>query len=171
MVSDRAAVLIEDSVRRACEGGKVAVAFSGGVDSGLVGGLALSYAASVRMYVAGTPGSHDILAAESAAAEMGADLKVLEVTDPLELLKSQMEVTRTSKPLILAFSSPLFQVMRSCSEDVILVGQGADEVFGGYSKYVSFSDDLLKNRMLEDRERFFRETRPHEERIASRFGK
>jgi len=92
-VSDRAAVLIEDSVRRAVEGKKIAVAFSGGVDSGLVGALSMKYAESVHLYVAGVPGCHDIEAAESAAKELGADLSVIEVSDPVSVIKSQMIIT------------------------------------------------------------------------------
>jgi len=61
--------------------------------------------------------------------------------------------------------------MSGCSEGFIAAGQGADEVFGGYNKYVSVPDDQLKGRMKEDADRFYRETFPHEQGVASHFGK
>ena len=66
--------ILRDVVKDYVSGKDVAVAFSGGLDSGLIGGLSMEYARSVRLYVAGVPVCHDILAAEQAAAEMGGDL-------------------------------------------------------------------------------------------------
>ena len=41
---------IEESVRRSCEGKRVGIAFSGGMDSGLLAALASRYARSVTCY-------------------------------------------------------------------------------------------------------------------------
>ena len=169
--ADAVATLIESSVRRFAEGKEVAVAFSGGLDSGLVGAVSARFAESVRLYVAGVPGCHDIDAAKSAAAELGLELAVLEIEDPVGLIREEIALTGMENPLVLAFSSPLFAVLRGCREDIVLGGQGADEVFGGYNKYVSVSNDELKSRMKEDLERFWSESCPHEERMASAFGK
>ena len=45
---------IESAVRKACEGKEVGIAFSGGMDSGLVAALAKKYARSVTCYTCGT---------------------------------------------------------------------------------------------------------------------
>ena len=164
-------IIIRDVVKDYVSGKDVAVAFSGGLDSGLIGGLSMEYARSVRFYVAGVPGCHDILAAEQAAAEMGGDLEVIAVDDAVSVIRDEIEATGCSNPLMLAFSSPLFCVLRRCSEEYVIGGTGADEVFGGYNKYVSVPDSELKERMKEDSDRFWAETYPHEERMASKFGK
>lgn len=114
------------------------------------------------MYVAGTPGCHDIAAAESAAEAIGADLVTVTVDGDgcIPLLEEEMSVLRTANPLVLAFSAPLYLVMRDCREDTVLTGQCADEIFGGYSKYASLSDDRLIGAMADDLERFRSETLP-----------
>lgn len=171
--TERIPELICESVRRRCEGKDVAISFSGGVDSGLVGALAMRYAKSAVFYVAGTPGSHDVEAAKSAAETLDAEIRTILVDpdDAAGIVRSQMEVTGTVNPLILAFTSPIYCVLSRCEEDTVLAGQGADEVFGGYGKYVSIPDSELKQAMKADADRFFRETFPHEEKIAARFGK
>lgn len=165
--------LIRESVRLACEGQDVAVSFSGGLDSGLVGALATEYARSVKFYVAGIPESHDVLAAESAAELIGADLKVIEVRpeDAACVIRRQMEITGTVNPLILAFTSPIACVLENCREKTVLAGQGADEIFGGYNKYGSVPNGELKAAMKSDSDRFYRETFPHEEKLAFHWGK
>jgi len=173
LLTERAASAIEDSVRRAVEGKDIAVAFSGGLDSGLVGALSMKYASSVRMYVAGIPGSHDVEAATSAAEMLGADLEVIEVMpdDAMVLIKSQMSDTGMTNPLVLAFTSPIYCVLKHCKDSIVAAGQGADEVFGGYNKYVSVPDEGLKDAMKADADRFWAQTYPHEKKIADLFGK
>ena len=163
--------IVENVVRGQVSGRNVAVAFSGGLDSGFIGALSMRYADSVTFYVAGVPGCHDIAAAESAAAEMGAELKVIEVADAVSVIRDQMEITGCTNPLMLAFSAPLFCVLRACSEEYVIGGTGADEVFGGYNKYVGVPDCELKARMKEDADRYWSETFPHEERMAAASGK
>lgn len=62
---------IEDSVRRNCEGKEVAVAFSGGLDSGLVAALASRYARSVTCYTCGTDDAFDVAAGKELAEVLG----------------------------------------------------------------------------------------------------
>lgn len=125
------------------------------------------------MYVTGTDGCHDIDAARSAAEAIGADLKVITVPDAEcpRLIEDMMKVTGTVNPLVLAFSAPLFCVLRDCSEDVVLTGECADEVFGGYSKYVPLSGDALLQAMKGDLDRFRAESLPHDDSIAGHFGR
>ena len=62
---------IEDSVRRACEGKRVDIAFSGSMDSGLLAALASRYARSVTCYTCGTDDSFDVAAGRELADELG----------------------------------------------------------------------------------------------------
>ena len=62
---------IESAVRKACEGKEVGIAFSGGMDSGLVAALAKKYARSVTCYTCGTDDSFDVAAGRELAEKLG----------------------------------------------------------------------------------------------------
>ena len=62
---------IESAVWKACEGKEVGVAFSGGMDSGLVAALAKKYARSVTCYTCGTDDSFDVAAGRELAEKLG----------------------------------------------------------------------------------------------------
>ena len=122
--------------------GRLAVAFSGGVDSGLVA----AGDPDAPCYVAGFEGCHDVAAAREAAAAMDRDLRVVEITHG-ELLRAVREVadaTERRNPMDLAIAVPLYLAGEAAAADGIdrlAVGQGADELFGGYSKVVDPATD------------------------------
>ncbi|AGI48106.1 Asparagine synthase (glutamine-hydrolyzing) [Thermoplasmatales archaeon BRNA1] len=172
-LSDRVADLLDSAVGRLVSGKKVAIAFSGGIDSGLIAGLAMRHASKVTLYTAGTEGSHDIEAAESAAELLGGDLRTIVLDDDtiLDSIKCQIDITGTDSPLVLAFETPLYNVLRTCTEDTVLGGQGADEQFAGYQKYVGMKGEQLRDHIVEDLSRLYSETKPHEKKLSDHFSK
>ena len=124
--------------------GDLAVAFSGGVDSGLVA----SAVPDAPCYVAGFEGCHDVAAAREAAAAMGrtTDLTVVEIThdDLLRAVHAVADATGRRNPMDLAIAVPLYLTAEAAASDGVTrlaVGQGADELFGGYSKVVDPATD------------------------------
>lgn len=121
-----------------------AVAFSGGVDSALVAaGLP-----DAPLYVIGFEGSHDIAAAREAAAAMGRteDLTVIELDHETlqEAVPRVAEAINRTNPMDVSIALPLLLVAEGVREDGfdrLAVGQGADELFGGYSKVVDPAAD------------------------------
>ncbi|WP_049947550.1 asparagine synthase C-terminal domain-containing protein [Candidatus Halobonum tyrrellensis] len=121
-----------------------AVAFSGGVDSGLVAaGLP-----DAPLYVAGFEGCHDVEAARAAADAMGRadDLRVVEVThdDLRRAVPELVAATGRTNPMDVSIALPLYLVAERAAadgHDRLAVGQGADELFGGYAKVVDPVDD------------------------------
>jgi asparagine synthase (glutamine-hydrolysing) len=136
--SVRTAVL--RSVRDVSAAG-LAVAFSGGVDSALV-----ASGVDAPCYVAGFPGSHDVGAARDAAAAMGRELRVVELThdDLVRAVPRVVAATGRTNPMDVSIALPLYLVAERARADGVsrlAVGQGADELFGGYAKVVSPDDD------------------------------
>jgi len=119
----------------------LAVAFSGGVDSAL-----LAARLDVPLYVAGFPGSHDVQAAREAAALLDADLSVVELDHGI-LERSVPDVvaaTGRTNAMDVEIALPLYLVASRAAEDGfdrLAVGQGADELFGGYAKVANASGD------------------------------
>lgn len=172
-LSENVARMLDSSARRLFEGKDVAVAFSGGIDSGMVAALASRYARGVRLYTVGTPGSHDMETALATAPLLGIDIETVEIrdSDVVDCIREEMTVTGTDNPLTLAFELPLFCVLKTCREACVAGGQGSDEQFAGYSKYMGKQDVPLREEMARDMAKLYKETLPHERRAAAHFGK
>ena len=172
-LSQRLSELLDASVAKCTEGQDVAIAFSGGIDSALVAALAKRHARSVSLYTVGAEGSHDVEAAREVAPLLGLDVTVIDLPDRdiVENLREMISVTGTESPLTLAFEMPLFCVMRNCSEGTILGGQGADELFAGYNKYVGMKDLQMRDEMAKDLAKLYTATKPHEAAMGKHFGK
>jgi len=117
--------------------GDLAVAFSGGVDSGAVAAAV----PEAPCYVAGFEGCHDVAAAREAADAMDRDLRVVEVThdDLRRAVRAVAAAGGRRNPMDVAIAVPLYLTAEAAAADGfdrLAVGQGADELFGGYSKVV-----------------------------------
>ncbi|WP_135826317.1 asparagine synthase C-terminal domain-containing protein [Halorussus ruber] len=131
-----------DSVESSASG-DLAVAFSGGVDSAVV-----ASAFDAPLYVVGFPGSHDVSAARRAARLMGreGDLRVVELSpeDVERAVPKVAEATGRTNAMDVQIALPLFLAAeRAASDgyDRLAVGQGADELFGGYAKVARAPED------------------------------
>ena len=145
-----------DVEREAREGShRVAVAFSGGVDSAVVAvGLrearrrqaADDAAADPNCYVVGFSDSQDVAVARETAAALDFDLRVVEVTHR-KLERAVPEVARAigrTNPMDVSIALPLYLAGEHAAAEGythLAVGQGADELFGGYQKVVDPAED------------------------------
>lgn len=112
----------------------LAIAFSGGVDSALLATLLEG-----PLYAVGFPESHDLEAARTAADAMGRECRTVE----LSLEDVEAAVPRVARAIdrtnamdvTIALSLHLVaQAVADDGHERLVVGQGADELFGGYEK-------------------------------------
>ena len=124
---------MEESVRVICEGKRVGVAFSGGMDSGLIAALASRYARSVTCYTCGTDDAFDVQAGKELADMLGLPWVHCRISedDIEDTIREFILATKVSDPFTISYELQLFTVCRDASERIILSGQGSDEYFGG----------------------------------------
>jgi asparagine synthase (glutamine-hydrolysing) len=139
------ASLVADSVRRRVGGQRrVAVSFSGGLDSSLIAMLAARYT-EVVLCSAYAEGSLDERQTERAAALLGLHLET-ETIDEASLVGTRVDIPpgEVATPMDRALCCIYSTTSRLASERgarMILLGQLADELFGGYRKYSVTAED------------------------------
>ncbi len=132
------------AVDRTLDGGPAtadAVALSGGVDSALVA----TGAPDAPAYVVGFEGAHDVAAARRAAEALGRDLRVrtLDHDDLRAAVRAVVAATGRTNPMDVGIGATLSLVAEAAAADghaSLALGQGADELFGGYAKVARLDD-------------------------------
>jgi asparagine synthase (glutamine-hydrolysing) len=164
---------LEESVRKVSEGKRVGIAFSGGMDSGLLAVLASKYAKSVTCYTCGTDDSFDVAAGKELAEKLGLPWVHCRISaDDIEsTIREMILATKVSDPFTISYELQLFTVLREASERVILSGQGSDEYFGGCASSVNDDDSEYAAFTDWGIERMMKVSMPCELSIASHFKK
>ncbi|WP_276272152.1 asparagine synthase C-terminal domain-containing protein [Haloarcula litorea] len=141
---ERAVARVRDAVETSVDevdADGLAVAFSGGVDSAI-----LAARLDAPLYVAGFPDSHDVEAARSAADLLGRELRVVELThDAIERAVPEIvAATGRTDAMAVQIALPLYLTAERVAADGfgrLALGQGADELFGGYAKVANAPED------------------------------
>ena len=164
---------IVNAIKECAEGKDVAIAFSGGLDSGLVAAIAKKYASSVHLYTCGTSRSHDVLMAKDLSERLELPWTHAEISkrNVELLLKEMISSTGTTDPFTLSYELQLFCVCREAKESVVITGQGADEYFMGCAKFVDQTDNDYFMQRDAAVERLLKVSIPCELSIAKHFGK
>jgi asparagine synthase (glutamine-hydrolysing) len=135
--------LLERSVRKRVSGAKeVAVAFSGGLDSGVVAFLAKKCHVDVRLVHVSLENQPETEAAKEAADELNLPLQVylFREADIEKIVSKVVALIEEPDPVKASIGVPFYWTAQKTAEaelQVLLAGQGADELFGGYQRYVN----------------------------------
>ena len=124
---------------------KVAVAFSGGLDSGFVAFLANSLNKEVVLISVGIRGSYDLAHAEETAQELKVPIisKAFHEEDLDEAVGQTLWYIEDSNPMKVEVGVAIGWVASIAAKEgykVILTGQGGDELFAGYSRFARIYD-------------------------------
>ncbi|MCJ7793829.1 asparagine synthetase B, partial [Candidatus Bathyarchaeota archaeon] len=135
--------LLEQSIQRRVHGLKeVAVAFSGGLDSSLVAFLASKCGVKVNLFHVSLENQVETEEAMKAADELNLPLQVhlFKDSDVEKTLPTVIALIEEPDPIKASIGLPFYWAAEKASEAgfrVLLAGQGADELFGGYQRYVN----------------------------------
>ncbi len=176
MDSERLLRALDDSIIQALGGGReAAVAYSGGVDSALIAHFAARHCEIVR-YTCGTIGSKDFEDAGSRGGGGRAVTIILDDEDVRRLCTLAVDILGDHAPTPISYTVPVLGVVEAAKEKIVLVGNGADELFAGYAKYSAMADpsahmksDLGK--MLAELERLNRHLALTGKRIEAPFAR
>ena len=151
---------------------KLGLLFSGGVDSATLAVIARKFT-DVTLYVAGTPDSHDM----KAGVEVGhiLDLPVVPIMisgkKVVTSLEELVQVHGLDDPRWATTFITFNIVAGNIEERLMMSGQGADELFGGYRKYTRCPADQVEKMMHEDLNELLELEAPLYRRIAGSLGK
>ena len=152
--------LLEKSVRRRVSGTKeTAVAFSGVLDSSVVAFLAKKCQANVHLVHMSLENQPETEEAKKAADELNLPLQVylFREADVEKVVSRIVELIEEPDPVKASIGVPFYWTAEKTAEagfKVLLAGQGADELFGGYQRYVNayllHGKETVRKTMFDD---------------------
>lgn len=135
--------LLSEAVKRRLYGldGRVSVAFSGGLDSSIIAALLKMAHVDALLITVGLEGSKDLEHAENVAREIGLRFKAETYTieDVKETLPKVLWLIEEANGLKASIKIPEYwaaEVSLKMNHKIMFLGEGADELFGGYYKYL-----------------------------------
>jgi asparagine synthase (glutamine-hydrolysing) len=137
----------------------VAVAFSGGLDSSVVAFLAKKCQVNVHLVHVSLEDQSETEEARKAADSLGLPLQVyLFGEDDVErVVPKVVELIEEADPVKASIGVPFYWAAEKTASSglkVMLAGQGADELFGGYQRYVNeyllHGEEAVRKAMLSD---------------------
>jgi len=136
------ACILRSVVRDSINGHKkMALMFSGGLDSAVLAIIARK-SCDIRLYTIGMDGSHDLEWASQCAALL--DLPYSEIIVEEGQVASSIErvvsVHGMRNPSWMSTFVSFDMLLAEIHEEAVMCGQGADELFGGYRKYLESAD-------------------------------
>lgn len=141
---------LNQGVKRRIESSDLEVGafLSGGIDSGLVVAEAMEYTSKLKTFTVAMPGAYN----EAPLAKLVADhfkTHHTEINISFDNLKNDFEniVSNYGEPFVDSSAIPSYYVSNAAKQyvTVVLNGDGADELFGGYRRYVLASKIDLYN--------------------------
>ncbi|MDR0461660.1 MAG: asparagine synthetase B [Nitrososphaerota archaeon] len=135
--------LLEQAVRARVAGLKeVAVAFSGGLDSGLIAYMASKCGVKVNLIHVSLENELETEAAFEASEKLDLPMQahLFKERDVENTLPHVLDLIEEADPVKAAIGVSVYWTARKAQETgygVLLAGQGADEVFGGYQRYIN----------------------------------
>ena len=137
-------LLTYSTYKRVLNTDKVGLIFSGGVDSTILATLLknISDDISVNLYTVGVESSEDLKYAKKVAKSLDFPIKTTIIDETLvrESLNPVLDAIEEPNLMKIGVGMTLYLATKMASNDgisITLAGQGADELFGGYYKYLT----------------------------------
>ncbi|MDR2699430.1 MAG: hypothetical protein LBC12_01185 [Nitrososphaerota archaeon] len=151
---------LEHTVKtRVAELKEVAVAFSGGLDSSLIAYIVSKCGVKVDLIHVSLENEQEIETAFDASEKLGLPMQVhlFKESDVEKILPEVVDVIEEVDPVKTAIGVPVYWAAQKAQEagyTALFAGQGADELFGGYQRYVNeyckYGSEKVRQTMFND---------------------
>jgi asparagine synthase (glutamine-hydrolysing) len=144
---------LEDSIyKRLMSDVPLGTFLSGGLDSSIISALAAKRIEGLHTFSVGLPGSGDLPAARLVADHIGSNHHVYHLNKE-KVLKKLPDIIYHLESFdqdLVRSAVPCYFTSKMAAEEVkvILTGEGADELFGGYTYYKDIDDEEVLHREL-----------------------
>ncbi len=146
IVADIQQVLTQSVERRLMSDVPVGVFLSGGLDSSIIAALMKQQVSELHSFSVGLPHSPDLKAARLVAEHLGTvhHEYVYSEAEMQAVLSDVIYYLESYDPALVRSAIPCYIVSRLASEHVkvVLSGEGADELFAGYSYFAEYDDPM-----------------------------
>jgi asparagine synthase (glutamine-hydrolysing) len=172
-------LLLESTRKHVSDLESVAVAFSGGVDSSVVAALAETVGLDVKLVSVGLETQPDVMFAEEAAEALGLPLflQTYSASELEETLAKVLWLIEEPHVVNACIAVPFYWLAETASKlgyPVLLAGQGADELFGGYQRYLMEYErsgaEAVEQKMFHDVENAYQANFQRDNQVCSYHG-
>ena len=173
--------ILRDIISQHQEDERVGLLYSGGIDSSVIASVMKETYNLDEMFLVsvGAEGSYDLENASNGAKELDLQLHIcyIDESSVKYAIRELMELNVVNNAGEISIAVPLFLGMRYMSEklsvNTVFLGQGADELFGGYKKYSKLYSEanmtLLEGNMKTDLDSLMNRQTVMEKQIAANF--
>jgi asparagine synthase (glutamine-hydrolysing) len=172
-------LLLESTRKQVSDLDDVAIAFSGGLDSSVIAVLADLAGLNVKLVSVGLEDQLDVNFTKEAAESLGLPLHLQTYSrkDLEETLAKVLWLIEEPNVINACIAIPFFWLAETASKlgyPVVLAGQGADELFGGYQRYLveykKSGVEAVEQKMFHDVEYAYRQNFQRDNQVCSYHG-
>jgi len=152
---------------------EVVISYSGGIDSTLLTWITVNSGIQVHLITSGSDRSVDKDASKKAEKLFpGIDISFIKF-DIDRLRKDLYEIVNIIEeynPVSISVAIPQYYVFKETAKNNVFLGQGSDEFFGGYSKYIenyNYAEKLIRKDLIKS----YRTNFEREDKLARKFNR